>query len=428
MAADHSPPYPLLTPLFVREPNWGLTNVFFFNYTIYINMIKLVGNGPAGGHRTVSKTGLFSVFASSLWLFWTTSCTNLENPIRAGRGSPVGSPVLSHDLAIGGVMHASGFCQPIDNCSACHGANLQGGSQGQPSCTKCHSDRWNRNDCGRTSHTINLKGINHAANYCQPLQNCTACHGLTLQGGTSGEPSCFKCHQDRWNRASCGKSVHTVSLRGVLHGEDYCRPNQNCAECHGTDLKGGQNGEPSCFKCHGERWTLAGCGTNIHTVSLKGINHAPEYCTPFQSCVTCHGPSLQGGSTGEPSCYQCHGEWWKRSGCGNSIHTVSLGGVSHAPNYCLPYQNCTECHGQDLRGGPYGEPSCLKCHTQKKWQNCGSIQHNRREDGVYHAADYCKPLQYCAQCHGSNLRGGPNNEPSCYKCHGEKWNSSDCGR
>ena len=335
-------------------------------------MIDIVKTKPRSGRPALPRPTIL-VFVSTLaWLFWTMSCADLENPFRAGQGNPAGPPKLSHDQAMGGVKHASNFCQPIENCSACHGANLQGGTHGEPSCTKCHSDRWSRPDCGRTSHSVSLSGVNHRPNYCQPIDNCTACHGPTLKGGTSGEPS--------------------------------------------------------CTKCHGERWNLPGCGKNIHTVSLKGVNHAPGYCTPLQNCIECHGANLQGGAFGAPSCAKCHGEWWKRSSCGKNIHTVSLGGVSHAPNYCLPYQSCVECHGSDLHGGPYGEPSCLKCHTQKKWQNCGSTQHNQRKDGVYHAANFCKPLDNCIQCHGSNLRGGPNNEPSCYRCHGEKWKESDCGR
>jgi mono/diheme cytochrome c family protein len=223
-------------------------------------MIRIVGTKSRAARSARPRAKALGFVLAVAWLLGNTSCSNLENPLRAGQGSPAGAPKLSHDQAMGGVKHASNLCQPIENCSACHGANLQGGTHGEPSCTKCHSDRWNRPDCGRTSHSV----------------------------------------------------------------------------------------------------------------SLSGVNHAPDYCTPLQ--------------------------------------------------------NCTECHGSDLHGGPYGQPSCLKCHTQKKWQNCGGTQHNQRKDGVYHALNYCKPLDYCVQCHGSNLRGGPNNEPSCYRCHGEKWKESDCGR
>jgi hypothetical protein len=62
------------------------------------------------------------------------------------------------------------------------------------------------------------------------------------------------------------------------------------------------------------------------------------------------------------------------SGCSDSStapadapegHTVGRGGVAHAPGLSNPLANCTTCHGADLRGGPNGQPSCFSCHGQK---------------------------------------------------------------
>ena len=46
-------------------------------------------------------------------------------------------------------------------------------------------------------------------------------------------------------------------------------------------------------------------------------------------------------------------------------HTVIQDGVPHAPGLNDPMQNCTSCHGSDLRGGADGQPSCFTCHGQK---------------------------------------------------------------
>jgi len=46
-------------------------------------------------------------------------------------------------------------------------------------------------------------------------------------------------------------------------------------------------------------------------------------------------------------------------------HTVRRGGVAHATGLSNPLANCTTCHGPDLRGGPNGQPSCFSCHGQK---------------------------------------------------------------
>jgi hypothetical protein len=157
-----------------------------------------------------------------------------------------------------------------------------------------------------------------------------------------------------------------------------------------------------------------------HTINLGGYQHANGYCQALNNCTPCHGAKLEGEGT-TPACTECHTVLWNNVNCGTGSHSVALGGKLHRPDYCAPYQNCTSCHGQDLRGGANGEPSCLKCHTQSKWKNCGTVQHNRREEGVLHAMNNKKPEQDCTPCHGANLRGGPNGESSCYKCHGKEW-------
>lgn len=46
-------------------------------------------------------------------------------------------------------------------------------------------------------------------------------------------------------------------------------------------------------------------------------------------------------------------------------HTISKDGAMHKPGLNLPYQNsCTSCHGEDLRGGTDAAVSCFECHGQ----------------------------------------------------------------
>jgi len=47
---------------------------------------------------------------------------------------------------------------------------------------------------------------------------------------------------------------HTVIQDGVPHAPGLNDPMQNCTSCHGADLRGGSNGQPSCFTCHGQKW------------------------------------------------------------------------------------------------------------------------------------------------------------------------------
>jgi len=47
---------------------------------------------------------------------------------------------------------------------------------------------------------------------------------------------------------------HTVILGGVAHGTGLSVPLVNCAPCHGKTLRGGSSGQPSCYACHGRTW------------------------------------------------------------------------------------------------------------------------------------------------------------------------------
>lgn len=51
-------------------------------------------------------------------------------------------PPANHTVSIGGALHDPGLNDPETNCTACHGATLQGGPDGQPSCFTCHGRRW----------------------------------------------------------------------------------------------------------------------------------------------------------------------------------------------------------------------------------------------------------------------------------------------
>ena len=55
-------------------------------------------------------------------------------------------------------------------------------------------------------HTIRQGGALHKSGYNDPFEsNCTACHGADLRGGTAlidgvdvATPSCFSCHGQKW--------------------------------------------------------------------------------------------------------------------------------------------------------------------------------------------------------------------------------------
>jgi hypothetical protein len=60
-------------------------------------------------------------------------------------------------------------------------------------CEKSNDPRYNP----PADHTVSKDGFMHKSGLAQPLENCTACHGADLKGGTTGV-SCFECHGQKW--------------------------------------------------------------------------------------------------------------------------------------------------------------------------------------------------------------------------------------
>ena len=152
----------------------------------------------------IKKKRFFGVLMPVMIAFGALSCWDMDNPLRSGQGGPGVPATVAHRDILGGTNHASGYCRPLLNCAACHGDSLQGGVHGEPSCTKCHADNWSGAICGTIAHTVNLGGHLHASDYCKPFDSCVRCHGQNLRGGFNGEPSCFSCHGDRWSGGDCG--------------------------------------------------------------------------------------------------------------------------------------------------------------------------------------------------------------------------------
>lgn len=114
------------------------------------------------------------------------------------------STVRAHDDNIQGVSHAFTSKSGPRYCKQCHGTALQGGGNGEPSCFQCHGENWDPIDAdtprGDADHTVDNGGFLHHSGIASPTTNCTACHGANLQGDLqkTGNPSCFLCHEQKW--------------------------------------------------------------------------------------------------------------------------------------------------------------------------------------------------------------------------------------
>src|SRR3989339_1126985 len=105
--------------------------------------------------------------------------------------------LVHHNIDLGGALHGSKLYRGAKDCTACHGVNLNGQAY-IPSCYDCHGVMWNNDD-----HLLEVSGIMHKAGYVNAPDNCGGCHGGTTlkKENINGKlrPGCYDCHGDLWS-------------------------------------------------------------------------------------------------------------------------------------------------------------------------------------------------------------------------------------
>lgn len=233
-------------------------------------------------------------------------------------------------------QHGIDYSTNPQNCKACHGNDLQGGSSGV-SCGGCHHSGW-----------IGTHGEEYAAD----PDNCKACHGADLTGGLIA-PSCAGCHHD-WSGSHADEDLNT------------------CQACHGSIT--------TCADCHHSGWT----GT-----------HGEEYAADPDNCKTCHGDDLNGEGDQNRDCGYCH-------------HEEAVAPWQHGDYHTLPdTDNCTNCHGAGFSGAN-SLVSCFSCHSAISAFDCGDCHTSAA-------------TPYTDSAHGNTSygvdRSGTGTGGDCTHCH-----------
>lgn len=182
---------------------------------------------------------------------------------------------------------------------------------------------------------------------------------------------------------------HSADFKqGQAHGSLYISDANSCKTCHGSDLRGG-TAKVSCNQCH---------ATFPHVEEFKLGGHGAEFMKDSQSCKSCHGADLQGGRIGV-SCNKCHQEFPHPE----AFRSTKL----HGKKFLENKESCKQCHGADLSGGK--QVACIDCH--KVYPHSQEFSSSSQ-----HGGKYLGDKALCSQCHGKDLLGG-DVKVSCKTCH-----------
>ena len=281
------------------------------------------------------------------------------------------------------------------DCTACHGADLTGGTSGT-SCDSCHLSGW-RTDCtychGGTDNTTgapprDIDGLDTGLSFTE--------HSVHVQEGNHAAWDCAQCHTTPTDVLSVGHLfvgdttpgeaevafTDGLSADAVYEGAGTCTNSY----CHGDGVTPGAvttGATTDCGSCHG---TASSPGT-LSTV------HAAHF-DEGASCEECHAATVSASDTisdpaqhvdGEIDVQPVSGMVYSGGTCSGSCHGVDHDGSTwaeggfhpagwdaaddHGLAAKLQEQDCTTCHGSDLAGGTSGT-SCDSCHVSGWRTDC----------------------------------------------------------
>ena len=190
----------------------------------------------------------------------------------------------------------------------------------------------------------------HGIDYSANPQNCEACHGENLEGGSSGI-SCVDCHHSRdypyyYHDGVSGGATHIVM--------------DGCDGCHGNDFTGGLGG-PSCSTatCHIDRGTCSNPGC-----------HQTLQSHPVHTVANSKGPAAMAC---DGTCHHTNPLDYNQFADGNDLNSTTV---------------CDDCHSSS---GAYDGVSNNVIGAKPNW-----------EVGVYDAAGDVLTRgkeEWCAGCH-----------------------------
>lgn len=197
-------------------------------------------------------------------------------------------------------------------------------------------------------------GVHGPAANLQQGGDCRSCHGAQLDGGTNGQPSCDSCHDPGWRTNCTFCHGGTINASGAppkdIDGEDD--PNLISFTSHTAHIDAGYG----CIQCHYKPTDYLTNGHVFGDVTpgygeidyTQGLSAYATYANGTCSNAYCHGSGRADDGTatdggGPYGCSDCHpnqadtGLWNQMSG----RHQLHL-------NENI---TCSECHGYTVDAG-----------------------------------------------------------------------------
>jgi predicted CxxxxCH...CXXCH cytochrome family protein len=319
-----------------------------------------------------------------------------------GRGGTCAVYCHGVTLGAGGSNTTPKWSDPPMDCGSCHGTSTVGAppthSAGltPTTCAACHPDTVTPDGQITTTGT-HINGI-------VEVKGCTGCHGDDTRG-ESGSSASWAPPKDSLGATTGAKvgahlrHVSTVASLGSRLSKRF-----DCSECHRMPTNGGPHGQPVI------QWAT---GTN-NLVNRGSLT--PTYASGTCASTYCHGATLPGGSSKNPS--------WSAAAAPAACGTCHFLANPPAPH-----------PARDRDGlAITAATQCWKCHpgtvdTTGAINVINGLHVNGQLDIDYHPANYSNPTDHgpdalsppaslaaCKTCHGPDL-GGQGAAPSCTACH-----------
>jgi len=297
-------------------------------------------------------------------------------------------------------QHGNEFSTNPQNCEACHGADLKGGSSGT-SCVSCHHG-WDTGgmEAGPDCFTpgCHVESQSHTTHFDAQGKG---------PGILTNETGCSACHEENVMEMKVGACDPCHSPGGAFGGVAMAKANWSAGiyETDGATLQSGK--EQWCATCHDDQQANSQAdGTGINAPNVIGDNSIYGfYVTGHEiNCLSCHDASKK-------HIDHEHRTYELDEGSGNAVvnpysESYRLQGTNTKPSKLF----CYNCHN---RVEIEGQSSSDVSHTNF-WHNDASIENSHwlhfvAQTGIQFDSDWdgthdAPPS--CVTCH--NVHGGPS--------------------